>query len=154
MSVETELLIAAACVVIAYAMMRARSARKDPMSGQPRLSLAQQRQIEQELQDLLAELSEMSRKLSAELDTRAEKLERLIREAQEKIDALESAAPGVVRPPVQPPAPRTGPGLFEPRHAEVYNLADQGRSLQEIAKTLDRPSGEIELILALRPRQA
>ncbi len=39
----------------------------------------------------------------------------------------------------------------DPRHAEVYSMADQGRSPHEIAKKLNRPNGEVELILALRP---
>jgi hypothetical protein len=30
-------------------------------------------------------------------------------------------------------------------------MADQGRSPHEIARLLDRPNGEVELILALRP---
>jgi hypothetical protein len=34
----------------------------------------------------------------------------------------------------------------------VYALADQGQSAYDIANQLGRPRGEIELILALRPR--
>lgn len=41
----------------------------------------------------------------------------------------------------------------DPRHVTVYQLADQGLSINAIAQQLDRPHGEIELILALRPRQ-
>jgi DNA-binding NarL/FixJ family response regulator len=40
--------------------------------------------------------------------------------------------------------------MIDPRHALVYALADQGRSCKDIAQELNRPSGEIELILALR----
>jgi hypothetical protein len=40
--------------------------------------------------------------------------------------------------------------MIDPRHALVYALADQGRSFKDIAQELNRPSGEIELILALR----
>ncbi len=39
---------------------------------------------------------------------------------------------------------------IDPRHAEIYAWADQGRTPREIASQLGRPSGEIELILALR----
>ena len=39
---------------------------------------------------------------------------------------------------------------MDPRHAQVYDLADEGLSAPEIARQLGRPSGEIELILALR----
>jgi hypothetical protein len=41
----------------------------------------------------------------------------------------------------------------DPRHVEVYTLADQGLALAEIAQRLKRPNGEVELILALRPRR-
>ena len=41
----------------------------------------------------------------------------------------------------------------DPRHAAVYRLADQGRSSPQIAAELVRPSGEIELILALRNKK-
>jgi hypothetical protein len=42
--------------------------------------------------------------------------------------------------------------LPDPRYEQVYTLADQGSTAQEIARKLDRPSGEVELILALRTR--
>jgi DNA-binding NarL/FixJ family response regulator len=44
------------------------------------------------------------------------------------------------------------PETIDPRHVEVYRLADQGQSPHQIAQRLNRPSGEIELILALRAR--
>ena len=40
----------------------------------------------------------------------------------------------------------------DPRHQEVYTMADEGRSPGEIAKIVQRPAGEVELILALRPK--
>ncbi len=43
---------------------------------------------------------------------------------------------------------------IDPRHAEVYMLADQGRSSRQIAQQLQRPEGEVELILALRGKHA
>jgi hypothetical protein len=42
--------------------------------------------------------------------------------------------------------------VVDPRHAEVYELADGGQSAQDIARQTGRPRGEIELILALRGR--
>ncbi|MDB5294161.1 MAG: hypothetical protein JWO31_144, partial [Phycisphaerales bacterium] len=41
-----------------------------------------------------------------------------------------------------------------PPHADVYGLADEGLGYRQIAQRLDRPYGEIELILALRPKRA
>lgn len=138
--------IALTMLTIAYAVIRPLFRRKDPLDKPPAFSsLAQQRSVERQMQNILVELSEMARQITAQLDTRAGKLEALIREADEKIAAMKS-------PPASPS--RGDPALPElpsdPRHAQVYALADQGRSSNEIAQQLHRPSGEIELILALR----
>ena len=53
-----------------------------------------------------------------------------------------------VRPVVPSPAPSSD--WPDQRHVEIYTLADQGLALQDIAQRLRRPSGEVELILALR----
>jgi DNA-binding NarL/FixJ family response regulator len=95
------------------------------------------------------------------LDTRAAKLDALIREADEKIAilaALQRSISAMQAPltPAAPPAPPAAPPPCayepDPRHVEVYTLADQGQSPSQIAGQLNRPNGEIELILALRPR--
>lgn len=65
--------------------------------------------------------------------------ERLNQEASE----LKEAA-AVLHAPADPPDP----------HAEIYALADRGLTYRQIAHQLDRAYGEIELILALRPRIA
>ena len=39
---------------------------------------------------------------------------------------------------------------LDPFHRRVYALADQGQSSIDIARQLDRPTGQIELVLALR----
>jgi hypothetical protein len=114
--------------------------------------------------------------MTAQLDTRAARLELLIQEADGRLAALKAngsphpvsapapaeqpiiakappAEPAPVEPPAaeplapQPPA-ETPP---DPRHADIYSMADQGRSPHEIARLLNRPNGEVELILALRP---
>ncbi len=105
--------------------------------------------------NLLVELSEMARQVTAQLDTRTRKLELLIQEADQRINVLKEAlerspsvAPDrlieeVAAPP--PPVER-----IDPRHLEIYELADQNLSKHEIATRLNRPRGEVELILALR----
>jgi hypothetical protein len=45
-------------------------------------------------------------------------------------------------------------GTPDARYAEIYTLADKGRSARQIARQLNRPHGEIELILALREPRA
>ena len=131
--------------------------KKDPLSRSPSgARLAQERSVERQMQNLLVELSEMARQISAQLDTRTAKLELLIREADEKIAALRSAGitraePNLFTAPEAVSVEVTSPAsTIDPRHAEIYSLADQGRPPLEIAQQLGRPSGEVELILALR----
>ena len=153
-----------------------RRGRKDPLATPARAattggaggSLSSQRAIERDMQNLLVEYEQMIRNMTAGLDTRAAKLEALIREADEKLAALASATSGTTtvgatpdRPPgetaqapprpqpVTPPPP-SGP---DPRHVEIYNLTDQGLSARDVARKLGRPNGEVELILALRSGQ-
>lgn len=130
--------------------------RKEPADRAPAFSsLAQQRAAERDTQNVLVELSNMARQISGQLDTRAARLEALLQEADEKIARLQqlqqnvaaaSTAPSIAAPPFAPD-PKT---VEDPRHAAVYQMADEGRSPQEIAQHLSRPRGEVELILALR----
>jgi hypothetical protein len=133
--------------------------KKDPLErGSGFSSLSQQRAVERQMQNLLVELSEMSRQITAQLDTRSAKLELLIKEADEKIAALKrlgaSEASAPASPILEDPEPAgslpPAPVEIDPRHAAVYSLADEGRDIGEIATTLGRPRGEVELILALR----
>ncbi len=151
------LLIALGGLTIAYTLFRPAFRKKDPLDKRQPLfgsNLARQRQVESQMNLLLVELSAMARQISAQLDTRAAKLEQLIHEADEKIaelKALTANADG--RPAFRPPMrlARTDPEPDE-RHAEIYRLADDGRCAQDIAQATDRPKGEVELILALRAR--
>jgi len=164
--------------VLVYFVLRPMAKRKDPLAGTgPRGTLSNQRSVEREMSNLLVELSEMSRQITAQLDTRSAKLELLLKEADEKIEALRAASSDTSATPSPAPARREyagpaaermallgevdktqpdlsapPPALIDRRHAEVYALADEGRSAREIANHLGRPSGEVELILALRPR--
>jgi hypothetical protein len=158
------LVICLAIITILYATMRPFFRKKDPLSKPPGYaSLARQRSVEQQMQNVLVEMSEMTRQIAAQLDTRAAKLEALIREADEKIATLNPSGngksglnPGLGSrdslPAMSDPPPRHSADqpILDPGHALVYALADKGRSMTEIAQELNRPSGEIELILALR----
>lgn len=175
-------LIGLAVAGIIYAtVIRPKRRRKDPLERSPMpTTLAQQRSVERDMSNLLVELSEMARQMTAQIDNRATKLELLIREADEKIATLRAAASNgrgrdengeaapFTRPgagadtapstrqgeAADPPAPTAAPAadLIGDRHAAVYGLADAGRSPLQIAQQLGRPTGEIELILALRNR--
>ena len=176
----TWVVIALAILTIVYVTfvrpLRQKKKDKDPLERPAsRTGLSRQRAVEREMSNLLVELSEMARQLSAQLDTRAAKLELLIKEADEKILLLQragvagagtdysdhrhtpemagsavSALEGVIMEARAPLDVDVRGSHLDPRHARVYDLADEGHSAQEIARELDRPNGEIELILALR----
>ena len=127
-----------------------------------------------------ASLHDVARKLSAQLDNKAERLEQLIVQAEERIARLEtpattsprSAAPRSAAKGSASAAPIATPGphaqgqpakpqatsVSEARDPEptdslrraIYALADSGRSPVEISRELDEHIGKIELILALR----
>lgn len=151
---EKWIFLGLALLMIAYVALRPFLKKKDPLERPPSTDrLARQRSLEQEMNGMLVQFAQMARDLTAQLDTRAAKLELLIEEADRKIAALDSVAPTdrgdrVTGAVASPPAASE----VDPRHEEIYMLADEGRSVQEIAQRLRRPSGEVELILALRPR--
>jgi hypothetical protein len=165
--------LAVGVLATCYLVMRGRAKakrQKDPFERPHAFGVSQQRQIERDISNLMVEMLETARQMTAQLDTRATRLELLINEADAKLAALKTATAAT---PVWPPAvevaasnlpvsdapapavdavapmtkPETPP---DPRHGEIYSLADQGRSTHEIARQLDRPNGEVELILALR----
>jgi len=159
-------------LMIYMAVIRPMMRRKDPLDRPTGMvSLSQQRSTERQMQNLLVELSEMSRQITAQLDTRSAKLEALIREADAKIAELkslggstETAAYQSLRSAFQPTSSnrvsesesRTAASnqsdAQDSHHSDVYALADQGRDAYEIAAQLGRPRGEVELILALRSK--
>lgn len=168
---STWIAMAVALVATVYILGKSRRMKKDPLSDPPaKLGVSQQRAVERDMQNLLVELSEMSRQIVAQLDTRSKKLELLIDEADRRIAQL--AALGENMRGSAPVATRMGTidgtstdgqmpriearpepeNAVDPRHAEIYNLASGGMTAFQIADRLGRPKGEIDLILALRPR--
>jgi len=148
--------IIAAVLTIIYAVMRPMRRRKDPLANRKPVTLAGQREIEKQMTDLIVDLEKMARQMTAQLDTRAARLEALLKEADARIATLQTlgdAAPSTPRlrlaSAVEPATPPSE-GMPDPRHAEIYELAQNGHSAHQIAQRLGRPYGEIELILALR----
>ena len=172
--------IAVGVLTIVYVVfVRPLRKKKDPLARPPassggKMNLSQQRSVERDMSNLLVEFAEMARQMTGQLDTRAAKLEALLREADEKLAALRAETGR--GEPEDAPARAVDRGFHSPadepadvqlvvasssaraatlaetdaRHAAVYALADDGHSAHDIARQLDRPSGEIELILALR----
>lgn len=104
----------------------------------------------------------LTRELIDELETRAERLERLIERAETTITELRASEQrAAARPaPVIAEAklknlPQSEPSIFtDPMHREVCAMADDGLSPVDIARRLQMPTGQVELILNLRGRRA
>ncbi len=133
--------------------------RSDPLSRPADPSLAQQRSVERDMQTLMHELSELSRKITQQLDARSTRLTELIGQADRRIEILRELAnraprEGASPPPASPAS--SGPELnieIDPRNERIYALEDEGLNVTQISNRLNIPEGEIELILALRPRR-
>jgi IS30 family transposase len=160
-----------ALLVLVTTSMRRRSRQsKDyaPDAARQRMEeLKAQRGVKSDMEQLLGEIQQLSRKISAEIDTKFAKLEASIADADRRIRTLQQltqTAEGkrtvdvivgddgdaAATPASSSDEPRTTSAAD--RHVRVYELADTGKSLVEIAQTLGRPPGEIELILALRSK--
>ncbi|MFT3684889.1 MAG: hypothetical protein QM783_08170 [Phycisphaerales bacterium] len=101
-----------------------------------------------ELADLKNQLVEVKRLAAAvadDLDRRAERLERLIADA----DGLIDRAPAAVSTPRRLNQPAEAPPIDDLTQ-RIFTLADQGKSAVQIAQALRQPVGNIELMLALR----
>jgi len=112
-------------------------------------------QVARDVEDVMAELDELARQINGRLDTRFTKLEAALRDADERIDQLQrlvrqsGGEPGLdVTVGNEPSSAIAAPPIS--RHANIYALAEKGRTAVEIAGELNQPAGEVELILALR----
>jgi hypothetical protein len=122
------------------------------MKNHPRL-------VASDAQGFAADLHDLARRLGAQLDNKAQRLEKLIDEADQRIAALganPAATPPVTRAvsraDTTPGPPQTnGRQQIDQLTDAVYELADAGRSPIQIAQHLDEQVGKVELILALRP---
>lgn len=160
-----------ATMLLIRARRRARrsATRERPVVGQPprTADTATARTLEQ----LMVEVQELTRLCAAQMENRAVRLEKLIRDADERLERLEQASGGAPishlahRPQVElrggasdgfgggagAPLMATLDGP-DPLTRQVYRLADDGRSAVEIARELDEQIGKVDLILALRDR--
>lgn len=112
--------------------------------------------LQGELHALTHELSAMINSAEAQLDARAQRIERLLQAADERITTLQRLSTENHHPSDSPaddaPDALSIPAETDSRHALIYHLSAEGLSIQQIADQLGRPRGEVELILALRPR--
>src|SRR5439155_15900662 len=81
--VQWIILGAAACAIV-FLLFRSKSRKRDsPTQGVG---------VEQDVRSLMSELTEMSRRMSTQLDSRSDKLQNLIKQADEKVEELRSAS--------------------------------------------------------------
>lgn len=124
----------------------------------PRASLTSdraRRDLQESMEKLLLELEQLSREINSQVDTRLRALNLLIQEADQKIRQLRRMQglpedDGSPTADLPPPRREPHPEVTSERYARVYNLAERGLSVVEIAHELDMLTGEVELILALR----
>ncbi|MBY0113585.1 MAG: hypothetical protein K2Y21_12245 [Phycisphaerales bacterium] len=107
----------------------------------------------------------LTRDLIDELESRAERLEKLMARADATLAELRNAERRVAAaPPSSPPKrmpeqtleakPREQHSIFtDPVHVEVCTLAEQGLGPVDIARRMQLPTGQVELILNLRPNR-
>jgi hypothetical protein len=154
------LLIGGALVALAVVVLLVTLIFRTPKSKSQatHITPAQQRMLERDVSNLISALSEMAQDVGTRLDERALRLEKLIYAADERLARLEALSKNANGRDALDEAPviaaQEAVDHADPRHVEIYALADKGLMPIDIAKHLSRPKGEVELILALRPRRA
>lgn len=149
-----------------------RSQRRSQRSVKERLAEAVPgRVICSQIDELMAALADLSRQINGQIDTRLARLEILLQEADEAIAEL--AGPSGSESSTTQTAERTGQGAASesikslseqfhqqgvsgadsPESREILAMVGEGLSAVQIAQRLNRPVGEIELILALNEKR-
>jgi len=114
-----------------------------------------------DLEQLMSEIEQLSKRFGAQLDAKTVQMERLIDEADRKIAELQrleqahreaSCAQPPEASPVKPPSLSTPEPLSPDDELKraVCELADRGHDPVAIAQKLNEHVGKVELILALR----
>jgi len=166
------ILLAPACLRFWRKLRHSQAPAPQPPSVQSRAdALARTTRDRESLQSLMKEVRDLTALCAQQIDTRVERLERLLADADRRIAAsqsdhhpsrtesplIESRYASPASSPSSSPhrrqdAPRMH-GHFptiDPIAQQVYDLADQGRSPVQIAGALEEHVGKVELILALR----
>jgi hypothetical protein len=117
--------------------------------------LRQSRGMHGDLEKLMAEIEDLTKRLGQRLDAKADNLERLLKQADSRIaelKRLQGETPDFsAQDTFEPPRLKlTGDAPDDPLSRSVYELADAGQTPIEIARKLNEQVGKVELILALR----
>ena len=164
--------------LVAGILRRRKQSLKLPSAREQIERHKQEKGMRNDLESLTVEIEQLAKQLGAQLDAKTVQLEKLLHEADSRInrlqDRLNVREPTVPRadrseplPDLNRPArsgetsdsvelqsagaPQTGLGLGdEMLRRQVCELADNGLTAADIAQRLDEHLGKVELILALR----
>jgi CBS-domain-containing membrane protein len=110
--------------------------------------------------EVMVQLDQVARRIHGRLDAKLDRLESLLREADQRIDQLARSVRAADGRPVldvtlQAAGPKDSSGVkavepADPAMEAVYRLADGGLAADQIAQELGKVTGEVELILGLR----
>ena len=130
-------------------------ARRSKVLDDPKRRPTAQEELHHSMDRLLIELQETARDINSTMDTKMIALNRLIEEADRKIETLRSMQEGPSPSPVEKPGPSAERETEEARMRrelgqEICRLADEGKTELEIARMTGSPRGEVELVLSLR----
>lgn len=108
-----------------------------------------------EVEAVMGQLDQLSRQIHAKIDLKLATLQKLIRDADQRIELLSRQERSADQPPtldveLESESPQSTNGFEADPHDAVYRLADSGYTSLQIARELARHTGEIELILSLR----
>ena len=166
------LLVAGIVMVMFFLITRMRRRGKQPPPSRlsVRETLEKQKQTRAlggDLEQVMVEIEQMSRRVGSQLDAQAARLEALIAEADRRIAKLKSSETSASIPiratsggaghdhqadhvarPAQVSVEKSLPA--DPLSRQVYALADRGMKAEAIAQELQEHIGKVELILALR----
>ena len=136
--------------------------KKDTASRDDVVHLVQQEQ--QKLQEVLSELSNVATIVYGDIENKEKKLRQLLDEANEKIVLFHAthSNPSIIEGKNGNVSKRKEPThekssvhnnsstIHDNENKKIFELADQGFSILDIAKMVNKPKGEIELMLHLQ----
>ncbi len=150
--------IAGILIIVFFLFRRAvQQAKKGGQSDRPRPPRTPRPQqakqpLQGETEKLLVELQEFGREIEGRLETRIQHLTRLISEADsviEKLNAVVAASKNDISEDQSEGGDDAAAEAKGPLKERILSLAEEGLHPHEIAETVGKPLGEVELFLGL-----
>ncbi len=142
-------IIIAGLLIISFTLLRRISKRRDKQSKseERRSSHTRSSSLTTRAENLILQLETISREINAQLDVKIKILEKLIDQADCKINDLNTAG---VCPEKRTNNSPLNPSSTEERYKQIFDLADNGKTAAEICDQTGMLRGEVELIIGLR----